>query len=247
MYKRQGQLARMLRTPGLDMRDAVKFRSGIDGPATFIRGSRQIDAAWVTPDIEVNAACFLPFFFGVGDHRAIMLDIPQHSLIGGKIHQISRPNARRLQCNRQEIQQKYNNDLEIYCVKHRIQQKIYALFPPIHPATAEITLAMEAIDKVLTEGMINSEKKCRKIRAGAVPFSDKLTKSGRYIEVWNLVIRHKERNQVNTRLIRRKAKKAGLTQVLAVSIETARHKLRLAWKRYKRLKSQHTIYDMNFY
>ena len=158
MYKRQGQLARMLRTPGLDMRDAVKFRSGIDGPATFIRGSRQIDAAWVTPDIEVNAACFLPFFFGVGDHRAIMLDIPQHSLIGGKIHQISRPNARRLQCNRQEIQQKYNNDLEIYCVKHRIQQKIYALFPPIHPATDEITLAMEAIDKVLTEGIIHSEK-----------------------------------------------------------------------------------------
>ena len=103
---KNGQLARMLRIPDLDMKDAVKSRSGMDGPATFVRGSRQIDAAWVTPDIEISAASFLPFFFGVGDHRAIMLDIPQHSLIGGKLHQLSRPNVRRLQCNRQEIQQK---------------------------------------------------------------------------------------------------------------------------------------------
>ena len=71
--------------------------SGIDGLATFVKGSRQIDAAWVTPDIEISAACFLPLFFGVGDHRAIILDISQHSLVGGNIHQIARPNARRLQ------------------------------------------------------------------------------------------------------------------------------------------------------
>ena len=65
---KNGQLARMLRTPDLDMKDAVKTRTGIDGPATFGRKSRQMDAAWVTPDIDISAACFLPFFFGVGDH-----------------------------------------------------------------------------------------------------------------------------------------------------------------------------------
>lgn len=101
----------------------VKYRMEIDGPANFVRGSRQIDAVWVTPDVEISAACFLPFFFGVGDHRAILLDIPQHLLIGGKIHNISRPNARGLQCNRHKVQQKYNNDLEPYCAKHRIQKK----------------------------------------------------------------------------------------------------------------------------
>ena len=60
---KNGQLARMLRHPDLDMKDAVKSRSNIDGPATFVRGSRQIDGAWVTPDIEISAACFLPFFW----------------------------------------------------------------------------------------------------------------------------------------------------------------------------------------
>ena len=98
-----GQLARLLRTPDLDMRDA-KSRSGTNGPATFMRGSRQIDVAWVTLDIEIGPACFLLFFFGVGDHRGIPLDIPQQSLIGGKIHKNARINARRLQCDKHEIQ-----------------------------------------------------------------------------------------------------------------------------------------------
>ena len=68
--------------------------------------------------------------------------------------------------------------------------------------TQKTSQMMECIDRVLTEGMANAEKQCRKIRAGEVPFSDKLSKSGRCIKVWNLVIRHKERNTTNTRLIR---------------------------------------------
>ena len=100
---------------------------------------------------------------------------------------------------------------------------------------------MEAIDKVLTEGMISAEKG-QKIRAGAVPFSDKLAKSGRCKEVWNLVIRHKERNQVNTRVIGWKSKKSGLKQVLAVSLASARHTLSRAWTKYKRFKkSAHSL------
>ena len=46
------------------------------------------------------------------------------------------------------------------------------------------------IEKVTTEGIIRSEKKCRKIRAGEVPLLDKLTKVSRCIQVWNLDMRH---------------------------------------------------------
>ena len=59
---KNGQLSRMLRHQDLDMKDAVKSRIEGDGPATYVRGSRQIDGAWVTPDVEISAACFLPFF-----------------------------------------------------------------------------------------------------------------------------------------------------------------------------------------
>ena len=197
-----GPLARMLQHPDLDMRDAIRTRTSREGPHTFIRGSRQIDGAWITPDIELQAACFLTFFFGVGDHRGIILDIPQQSLLGGSTHKITRPTARRLQCNSTEVKNKYDNDMEIYCAKHTVQKKIYSLFPPVHPVTQKTSQMIECIDRVLTEGMANAEKQCRKIRAGEVPFSDKLSKSGQCIKVWNLVVRHKERNTTNTRLIR---------------------------------------------
>ena len=84
--------------------------------------------------------------------------------------------------------------------------------------------------------MIHLEKKCRKLRAGEAPFSDKLARAGRCIHVWNLVIRHKERDNVNTRVIRRASKKAGLTRLLAESLSSAKHKLSRAWRKYKKLK-----------
>mmetsp|Transcript_11877 Transcript_11877/g.17372 ORF Transcript_11877/g.17372 Transcript_11877/m.17372 type:complete len:207 (+) Transcript_11877:1840-2460(+) len=68
------QLARMLRCPDIDMKDDIKYRIETDGPATFVHGSRQIDGAWVALDVEISAACVLSFFFGVGNHRAILLE-----------------------------------------------------------------------------------------------------------------------------------------------------------------------------
>ena len=233
---KNGQLTRMLKHPDLDMKDAVKSRIEIDGPATFVRGSQQIDGTWIIPDVEISTVCFLPFFFGVGNHRTILLVIPQYSLIGGNVNNITQPNSWRLQCNRHEIQQKYNNDLELYCAKHQIQKKIYSLFPLIYPSTRETVLAMEIIDKVMIEGMIHLEKKCRKLRAGEVHFSDKLARASRCIHVWNLALHHKERDTVNTRVIRRASKKVGLTRVLAESLASVKHKLSRAWRIYKQLK-----------
>lgn len=231
-----GPLARLLQQEDLQMKDIIKHKTGIPGPPTFIRGKRQIDGAWMTPDVTIDRACFLPFFFGVGDHRAILIDIPQHSILGGDVHKITRPTARKLVCNKEEVQQKYNNTLETYCIQHRIQEKIYRLFPPTFPITKIKQQTLETLDKVISEGMIHAEKKCRRIRMGEVPFSDTLIKAGMKIRVWNLVIRHKERNTVNTRTIRRLAKKCKLQQVLSESIETARQKLEEAWKQYKKYK-----------
>ena len=100
--------------------------------------------------------------------------------------------AQYLICNQQEFQEKYNDILELYCMKHRIEQKFYSLFPPTFPVTVTTSHAIEVINRVIGEGMAHIEKKCRKIRAGEVPFSDKLVKSGCCIKVWCLVIWHKQ-------------------------------------------------------
>ncbi len=211
-----GKLARLLQQDDLQMKDIVKHRTKKRGPPTFIRGKRQIDGAWMTPDIEINRACFLPFFFGVGDHRAIIIDIPEYSILGDGVHKIARPTARRLVCNKQDVRQRYNYILENYCLQHRIQEKVYKLFPPSFPVSKTKQKAMELLDKTLSEGMRHAEKKCRRLKMGQVPFSDTLVKAGIRIRVWNLVIKHKERNCVKTRRIRRVTKKCNLKKVLKV-------------------------------
>ena len=77
-----GPLSRMLLHPDLGMIDAVQHRSSLPGPHTFIRGSRQIDGAWVTPYVDIDRACFLPFYFGMGDHRGILMELPQRTILG---------------------------------------------------------------------------------------------------------------------------------------------------------------------
>ena len=103
-----GKLARKLRNADLQMYDMVKKCSGCPGPNTFTRGSKQIDGAWATPDVEIDAARFLPFFFGIDDHRGIMLDIPRNQLIGGTSKSIARPSARRLKCDEKRVWTAYN-------------------------------------------------------------------------------------------------------------------------------------------
>ena len=173
-----GLLSRMLAHPDLCMIDAVRLQTNIPGPHTFIHGTRQIDGAWVTPDVNIHNACFLPFNFGVGDHRGIILDVSQRSILGGDIHKISRPTAQRLACNKPRVLEKYNDILETYSVKHNLQRKLYALFPPSFLPTFSTAAKMGCIDRVLGEGMAHAEIRYRKIRSREVPFSDKVATAG---------------------------------------------------------------------
>ena len=60
---------------GLDLREAIIHHTGKSPGATFFRGSKPIDGLWVS-DIDISNACVMPFGYGVGAHRAYILDIP---------------------------------------------------------------------------------------------------------------------------------------------------------------------------
>jgi hypothetical protein len=67
---------------GLDLREAALQHTGNSPGATFFRGSKPIDSIWISSDIDISNACMMPFGYGVGDHRAFILDIPIKSLVG---------------------------------------------------------------------------------------------------------------------------------------------------------------------
>ena len=175
-------------------------------------------------------------FFGIGDHRGIVLDIPRDQLIGGNSKSIAKPVARRLRCDESRIWSAYNQRLVLYIRQHRIQAKIDHITNNVILSKEAQRRALHAIDQVVTEGMISAEKKCRKFHKGNVPFSPQLSKVGLAIRLWSLVIRHHLGANINTRYVRRIARKCSVERVLSTTLANARVAHEKAVTDYKKLK-----------
>jgi hypothetical protein len=67
---------------GLDLQEAVVQHTGTSPGATFFRGSKPIDGIWISNNLDISNACVMPFGYGVGNHRAFVLNVPLESLIG---------------------------------------------------------------------------------------------------------------------------------------------------------------------
>jgi hypothetical protein len=155
----------LVSTPELDLRESMLSHTGNELTATYFRGSRPIDAIWTTPDIEIRNICAMPIGYGVGDHRAFILDVSTRSLVGLNPQPIKRPTARRLNTKIPHCADRYNNILERHIIYHK-------LIPKLNEAhqcggTPETLQAkLDAIDQTSTQLMRNSEKQCRKLKSG---------------------------------------------------------------------------------
>ena len=127
----------------------------------------------------------LPFFFSIGDHQSIMIDIPEHMIVGNKLIKIKRPYARRLICGRPAVKDKYIKLLEKYCRENKLQEKIEWVRKSKGVMTRrKLNRAINKLDRIKAEGMLQAEKKCRKLHMGKVPYSPQLvTQANRVILV----------------------------------------------------------------
>ncbi len=72
-----GQLGKALADKdGPDLREVNMQHSGTSPGATFFRKSKPIDGLWVSNDLDISNSCMMPFGYGIGNHRAFILDIP---------------------------------------------------------------------------------------------------------------------------------------------------------------------------
>ena len=55
---------------------------GQKAPNTWFRGKDPIDGIWITKDIEVIRASYLPFDADAGDHRPVVVDLTMGSVLG---------------------------------------------------------------------------------------------------------------------------------------------------------------------
>ena len=170
-------------------------------------------------------------FIGVGDHRAIVLDIPFRKTLGIKKTPICKPSARRL-INLPNARRKYISRLEAYCKNHKLLRRSKECQKNTsYPISGSQAAELNKIDRLRRDGMLHAEKKCRKLHMGNVEFSDEVNKRGKIMSLWKLVIRLKEGRIISRSKIKRMAKSCGITCSLSISVEEAKTNYSKAKKR----------------
>jgi hypothetical protein len=115
----------------------------------------------------------MPFSFGVGDHRMIIVDVTQQSFYGKERSQVVRASARRLQCKIDRSVQTYGKILIHSFQRENLFDRLDKEYAKAsYLPTVEVTNKLIGIDKMATQLMIAAEKKCRHLYMGDIPFTD---------------------------------------------------------------------------
>ena len=214
---------------GLAMKEVVGDFTGVPIGPTYFRGSKPIDAIWATSDVDVVGACIMPAGFGIGDHRVFVVDFRASSLIGLEPKKIVRPQARRLNCKLPGAVQRYNTLFEKKIRKHRLVERIGM----VHQAGLPSDTTKLLLDKIDNEGkqyMKNSEKRCRKIKSGRIPFSPEAAKWIRRVQVYKSLLKYVQVGRGNRGNLRRTAYRAGIPSPFRLSEEDIRARLEVGKK-----------------
>ena len=101
----------------------------------------------------------------------------------------------------------------------------------------EYSIKLNKLDRSITNSIRFAEKKCRKLRAGQVPYSPEIHEAGCIINVWNNIIRKKKGCNISTSYIRRISKKVNISiNVNDISLEECENERKIAAKKYRKLK-----------
>lgn len=219
----RGKFSQMLRQCDLDLSEIVHSRTTAPLPATFIRGSEPIDGAWCTPDLVCLGARFMPFYFGIGDHRAIIVDISEQSMVGCERPRIIRPPARRLQCSNERCSLRYGTKLQKTLLSQGFFSRLDDLYRnATYPPTEDFKHRLLALDRGSSQLMLHAESKCRKLHMGDIPFSEDYAILARRRQSLKALLRMHEKGLTGHTKVIKTAEKAGITNAAQLLKEEVR-------------------------
>ena len=209
-------------------------------PATSLTGSVPIDSIFVSPQLRnITRGGWIRIEESIGDHRALFIDIPTHTLLGEEPFTVQRHTARKLICDQPKVVNKCNKLLHRQLKSQHTFQS-YATFEQNLQNNKytddEAILLLDKIDRSITNSVLYAEKRCRKIKAGAAPYTPALHKAGTTINLWNNVIRKKKGCNISSTYIKRIAKKANIISPMSLSLQDCENERRIASQVYKQLK-----------
>ncbi len=131
----------------------------------------------------------MPFGYGVGNHRAFILNIPIKSLVGVDPVKIVQPAGWQLNSQLPGSSKLYIDSLEAIYLCHRLLERLYYA----HTGTfseKERTRRVIIINKEGKAYMQQAEKICRKIKCCCIPFSPEAAIWIRHVQVYYSLLRY---------------------------------------------------------
>ena len=219
-------------------------------PPTSSTGSVPIDSIFVSQNLQhISKGGWIRIEESIGNHRALFIDIPTKILLGESPFHIHQNTARRLTCDNPQVINKYNKHLR----KQLNHEKTFQSFHNFEYRYKTESLhkkhlihLLDKIDNSITNSIIYAEKKCRKFKAGNVPYTPELSNAGKTINVWSNVIKKKKGHNISSTYIKRIGKQVEIYCPMDLSLNDCEHERKLAINKYYKLKKRATTDRIQF-
>lgn len=217
--------------------DPIRYKYPISGPfpPTTSTGSYPIDSIFVSPQLnDIVRGGWLEIGVGYSDHRILYFDIDMFKFLGKHKNSTAVKKIRRLQCNDPRTVHAFNDRLEKQYQYHNVHATLQKLDSEITtPPSPEQIRTLQRLDSINTQLIINAEKKCRKLRMGAKPYTPETAKLGLTIEFWRSLIKKLEGHNISSSYLRRTARKCNVFDYKKLSLEECKRARAKAHRAYK--------------
>ena len=216
--------------------DKHREKEGIQ--PTYQRGREPIDGIFISHNLEIEEAGYLPFGEGPSDHRGLWIKIKEDDIFDYSMGKVTPPSARRLTLDNPRVTKKWVNIYKEFLLEHNLFERIFYIQNEIstNEWRPELAIEYERIRQLRLQGIKLADSKCRKLNMGEVPWSMTLQAARDTIELWSNMVSRKRGTKVSTRYISRLEKTTGINHALQINLQEASTRLTESYKRYYELK-----------
>jgi len=166
----------------------------------------------------------MPFRYGIGDHRAYVLDIPLEELVGENPIKIVRPAGRRLNSKLPGCNKAYVKSLEDNIVAHRLLERLHDAHTGKY-SDSERAKKVIIIDEEGKAYMRHAEKICRKLKCCRIPFSPEAALWIRRVQIYYSLLKYHKGKLKNRGNLNQAARRCNIPNPFQLSIQEITQRL----------------------
>ena len=208
-----GRFAQELRRDPYNMTCLLHRTMGETVPNSHFSGKGQISTIFGTPGIITGNGMCYPHWYGIGDHRVMVLELAAHNAFEGAYPTIASPTARILSCKTNRHKVKYCKRLHTLIEEHKMEQRLQSIQSLNGD---EYSLAHNKWDYELGDYMRCAENTCSHYRDGTIDFSPTVGQWLRKRSVLKWILRWHDGKVPDVRNLLRAAKRLHIDNPLSL-------------------------------